>query len=402
MVQSSSKGSGNKKKTKKAKRKPVNLQPHYPSKFLKGADGGDIASDDNHDHHDEVSADMYPSNHAEFSQGDFHMHSICSDGKFRPAEVIEKAATNGVLFMSLTDHDTMAGVQEAIETGRSLGVFVIPGVEISAEEKGAENLHILGYFCPGTDSVPLEEKLLAIRQARHKRGKEMLRKLATMGIDLNWDHVLELAGEAAPGRPHVAEALVEAGHVANFREAFSRYLSNDGPAYAEGEHFPPQDAIRMIEEAGGISVLAHPWCCKNPITLVPQLAAMGIHGLEVYHDTGKIDMYGNLATESNLLKLGGSDFHGIDPMTEHAPGDIPLPRTHIDRFLERAKERWKSPLADKVKQMCTSDAENESTTVWTELMDVVRETAAAFPDIEVDATTDGHYTDIVVRRHKRE
>ncbi|RHY00346.1 hypothetical protein DYB36_010848, partial [Aphanomyces astaci] len=107
---------------------------------------------------------------------------------------------------------------------------------------------ILGYFCPGTDSVALEAKLLAIRQARHKRGKEMLRKLAEMGIHLNWDRVLEIAGEAAPGRPHVAEALVEGGHVSNFREAFSRYLRNDGPGYAE------------------VFIHRHTICCLTPIT----------------------------------------------------------------------------------------------------------------------------------------
>ncbi|RHY39670.1 hypothetical protein DYB30_004933 [Aphanomyces astaci] len=222
MVHGSSNG-GKKKAKKAAKRKPVNLQPQYPSKFPKvvHVDDGDSSAVD--EHH-VVSHDMYPSNHAEYAQGDFHMHRY---------EVIAKAAANGVVYISLTDHDTMAGVSEAMDTGRSLGVFVLPSVEICAEEAGAENLHILGYFCPGTDSVALEAKLLAIRQARHKRGKEMLRKLAEMGIHLNWDRVLEIAGEAAPGRPHVAEALVEGGHVSNFREAFSRYLRNDGPAYAE-------------------------------------------------------------------------------------------------------------------------------------------------------------------------
>ncbi|CAK4123406.1 unnamed protein product [Aphanomyces euteiches] len=384
--------SSTKKKTKKSKRKPVNLQPQYASKFLKVTDGDDSGD------HDGVSADMFPLNHAEFAQGDFHMHSICSDGKLRPAQVIEKAASNGVLFMSLTDHDTMAGVQEAVDAGRSLGVFVMPGVEISAEEKGAENLHILGYFCPGTDSAPLEEKLLAIRQTRHKRGKAMLGKLADMGIQLNWDRVLEIAGEAAPGRPHVAEALVESGHVSNFREAFSRYLGNDGPAYAEGEHFPPQDAIRLIEEAGGVSVLAHPWCCKNPLTLVPQLASMGIHGLEVYHDVGKINVYGSLAKESDLIMLGGSDFHGIDPTTEHAPGEIPLPRKHIDIFLERCKERWAVPLRQKVTQMCTSPASEESTTIWTELLDVVNQVVVEFPNVQLKTTTEHHYTDVMISK----
>jgi len=201
MVQSSS--SKKKKNSKKSKRKPVNLQPQYQSKFRKVISTSSPKDSSNDDHHGFPGGmDMYPSNVHEneddHSQGDFHMHrfrnvymlricwflfiiddncSVCSDGKYRPSEVIEKATQNGVVYMSLTDHDTMAGVQEAVETGRKLGVFVIPGVEISAEAKGSENLHILGYFCPGTESKELEEKLYQIRQSRHKRGKEMLRKL---------------------------------------------------------------------------------------------------------------------------------------------------------------------------------------------------------------------------------
>jgi predicted metal-dependent phosphoesterase TrpH len=124
-----------------------------------------------------------------------------------------------------------------------------------------------------------------------------------MGVHLKWDRVLEIAGEAAPGRPHVAEAMVEASYVSTFKEAFAKYLHNDGPAYVEGEHFPPDEAIKLIASSGGVSVLAHPWCCKDPIALVPQLAEMGIHGIEVYHDEQKIDMYGALAKESSLLRV---------------------------------------------------------------------------------------------------
>ncbi|OQR86781.1 hypothetical protein ACHHYP_09944 [Achlya hypogyna] len=389
--------SGKKKKAakKSSKRKPVNLQPAYQSKFARHSAG---ANDDDSSSSSPLADDLFPSNREESSLGDFHMHSTCSDGKFRPAEVIQKAAANGVEYMALTDHDTMAGVPEALEAAQSLGVFVMPGVEISAEEKGAENMHILGYFCPGTESKELDDQLRLIREARHKRGQEMLRKLAAMGIHLDWARVLEIAGEAAPGRPHVAEALVEAGHVSHFREAFSRYLGNDGPAYAEGEHFPPEDAVKMIAEAGGISVLAHPWCCKNPLVVVPKLAAAGIHGLEVYHDTTKIDMYGALATESKLLKLGGSDFHGIDPHTEHAPGDIPLPRKHLDKFLAAAKEMWAPPLRKKITTVCEQLDEPVTIVTWSELLPVAEGAAATFPDITVEATTEKHYSTLVFRR----
>ncbi|EEY63999.1 uncharacterized protein PITG_02516 [Phytophthora infestans T30-4] len=314
MVSASSRGHRKKNVKKSSKRKPVNLQSNFNRKCSL-ATTRNVAPDaayealsdamfpSNDDHHSSAHAEACDSSEAgDAACGDFHLHSICSDGKFKPSGVIAKAAANGVTFMSLTDHDTMAGVSEAIAAAQKLGVLVFPGVEISAEVKGGENLHILGYFYPGSNSAELEKQLLKIRTGRHKRGKGMLKKLE-MGIKLEWERVLEIAGEAAPGRPHVAEALVEAGHVANFRQAFARYLHNDGPAYVEGEHFPPEEAIKLIASAGGVSVLAHPWCCKDPIALVPELAKMGIQGIEVYHDTNKIDMYGALAKESGLLRV---------------------------------------------------------------------------------------------------
>ncbi|OWZ19958.1 hypothetical protein PHMEG_0005705 [Phytophthora megakarya] len=349
MVSASSSGH-RKKKVKKSKRKPVNLQANF---------------------------------NRDAACGDFHLHSVCSDGKLKPSEVIAKAAANGVTYMSLTDHDTMAGVSEAIATAQKLGVLVFPGVEISAEVKGGENLHILGYFYPGSNSAELEKQLLKIQTGRHKRGKGMLQKLEAMGIKLKWKRVLEIAGEAAPGRPHVAEALVEAGHVANFRQAFARYLHNDGPAYVEGEHFPPEEAIKLIASAGGVSVLAHPWCCKDPMTLVPELAKMGIQGIEVYHDTNKIDMYGALAKESGLLRMGGSDFHGIEPTTERAPGAIPFPRVHVDRFLAHALDVWERPLVKRLQvmakaiQLAGPDAsKSEELLIWKEQEPLARRTLA--------------------------
>ncbi|RAW42959.1 hypothetical protein PC110_g873 [Phytophthora cactorum] len=393
MVLASS-GRRKKKKVKKSsKRKPVNLQSNFNRKCSL-ATTRSVAPDaayealsdamfpSNDDHHSSAHAESHDSSEAgDAACGDFHLHSVCSDGKFKPSEVIAKAAANGVTFMSLTDHDTMAGVSEAIAAAQKLGVLVFPGVEISAEVKGGENLHILGYFYPGSNSAELEKQLLKIRTGRHKRGKGMLKKLEAMGIKLKWERVLEIAGEAAPGRPHVAEALVEAGHVANFRQAFARYLHNDGPAYVEGEHFPPEEAIKLIASTGGVSVLAHPWCCKDPIALVPELAKMGIQGIEVYHDTNKIDMYGALAKESSLLRMGGSDFHGIDPTTERAPGAIPFPRVHVDRFLAHALDVWERPLVERLRTMAETvklgdSSASEELLIWKEQEPLVRRTLA--------------------------
>ncbi|GLD93491.1 hypothetical protein PINS_up002083 [Pythium insidiosum] len=438
MVSTSASTKKKKKAKKGAKRKPVNLQANFNSKCSSRRNAGGAGAEAEADAEDgtvephpavfdisALHADMFPSNDeaipAEVASrtnpnddggdadaaggmalGDFHLHSVCSDGKLKPHDVIAKAVENGVEYMSLTDHDTMAGVPEAMAAAQELGVFVIPGVEISAEVKGGENLHILGYFYPGSNSSELEKQLEKIRMGRHKRGKEMLAKLASMGIKLRWERVLEIAGEAAPGRPHVAQALVEGGFVSNFREAFSRYLHNDGPAYVEGEHFPPEEAIKLIDSAGGVSVLAHPWCCKDPMNLVPHLASLGIQGIEVYHDTGKIDMYGALAKESNLLRLGGSDFHGIDPKTECAPGDIPLPKRHIDLFLAHAKRVWERPLAERLRVIAEQRAEAEtpeSVLIWNEQRDFAQQFVESELGLSLSIEeTRGHYSRVTLTR----
>lgn len=186
-----------KSKKKSAKRKAVNLQSNFNRKCSVRTSGDPSDVDAAHATYEAVPADLFPDNHEHdhatdgsaaavnaggFSCGDFHMHSIHSDGKLPPREVIAKAAGNGVQFMSLTDHDTMAGVAEAMETAQQLNVLVIPGVEISAEVKGGENLHILGYFYPGSNSTELDAQLEKIRTGRHKRGKEMLRKLVRLRL----------------------------------------------------------------------------------------------------------------------------------------------------------------------------------------------------------------------------
>ncbi|CAH0489692.1 unnamed protein product [Peronospora farinosa] len=420
MVTASSSSHRKKKKVKKSgRRKPVNLQANFSRKCSLADSTSPVLDTTTFE---ALSDAMFPSNDhndavpnaGDAACGDFHLHSVCSDGKFKPSEVIAKAATNGVMYMSITDHDTMAGVSEAIAAAQKLGVLVFPGVEISAEVKGGENLHILGYFYPGSNSAELDKQLLKIRTARHKRGKGMLKKLETMGIKLEWERVLEIAGEAAPGRPHVAEALVEAGHVVDFRQAFARYLHNDGPAYVEGAHFPPEEAIKLIASAGGISVLAHPWCCKDPMTLVPKLAKLGIHGIEVYHDVNKIDMYGALAKESGLLRMGGSDFHGINPATERAPGAIPFPRLHVDRFLAHAIDVWERPLVERLKSMSKSimladpgTCASRELLIWKEQEPLVRRTLAELGmGVEISKGTQVHSTSIgdkvnVVENHYR-
>ena len=219
-----------------------------------------------------------------------------------------------------------------------------------------------------------------------------------MGIVLSWDRVLEIAGEAAPGRPHVAEALVEAGHVPNFREAFNRYLSNNGPAYAVGFDYPPQEAIALIAACGGISVLAHPWCCKNALTLVPTLAKAGLMGLEVYNSADKIDLYRSLAKESNLIMTGGSDFHGISPESERQLGDIAFSQNAVSSFLEVAAKQWSRPLLE---HLDTWLADTETPTVslcfWEKQQKVVVNWAEK-QSVHFEADCKGSYCTMLLSR----
>nr|CCA18157.1 conserved hypothetical protein [Albugo laibachii Nc14] len=331
---------------------------------------------------------------------DFHMHSTCSDGKLRPSHVIREAAGNGVTYMSLTDHDTMAGTNEALQTAQQLGVFAFPGVEISAEVI-SENLHILGYFPPGFESEQLETQLSKIRVARYARGKKMLEKLAHMGIKIEWKQVLEVAGEAAPGRPHIAQVMVNCGFVRTFREAFDRYLHNDGPAYAQGQHYPPEQAIKLIKSIGGISILAHPWACKDPMTVVRQVAKQGIDGIEVFHSISTVEKYSAIADELGLLKSGGTDFHAYNTKNDNGPGAVLFSRANVEAFLAHAKSVWEPQLREtlnKIKIKLRSGVESSvSLLIWKKLEECARAAIKSL-DLTVSVSDSGHYHAIIRRR----
>lgn len=273
--------------------------------------------------------------------GDFHTHSNRSDGILAPEALIRRAAANGVTTIALTDHDTTEGVAEAIAAGAEAGIRVISGLELSADLPDGGDAHILGFF-PSIQQPRLQEQLAVYREGRMARGKTMLAKLAELGMELSWERVLEIAGEAAVGRPHVAQALVESGHVASVREAFDRYLHTGGPADAQREKLPPEEAIALIHEAGGVAVLAHPSFLPDAPLAVGQLVAAGLDGLEVYYKNytpEQIAEYRALAEAHGLTPSGGSDYHGIHD-DEREPGDIPFSDADVERFLDFLKRSW--------------------------------------------------------------
>ncbi|PRQ49589.1 putative phosphoribosyl 1,2-cyclic phosphate 1,2-diphosphodiesterase [Rosa chinensis] len=280
---------------------------------------------------------------------ELHSHSKCSDGFLSPSKLVERAHGNGVKVLALTDHDTMSGIPEALEAARRFGMKIIPGVEISTifqprgESEPEEPVHILAYYssCGPTSFEELEKFLSNIRDGRYLRAKNMVSKLNKLKFPLTWEHVARVAGKGvAPGRLHVARAMVEAGYVENLKQAFARYLFDGGPAYATGSEPPTEDAIKMICDTGGVAVLAHPWALKNTVAIIRSLKEAGLHGMEVYRSDGKLTAYSDLADTYGLLKLGGSDYHGRGGQGESELGSVNLPVLVLRDFLKVARPIW--------------------------------------------------------------
>jgi predicted metal-dependent phosphoesterase TrpH len=246
---------------------------------------------------------------------DLHTHSDRSDGTFTPSEVVRHAAERGLDVVALTDHDTTAGIEEALAAGRELGVEVVPGVEFSAEHQGT-SVHVLCYWMDVEDAS-LQEELGRLRDDRFRRGELMVSKLRELGFDVSFDRVREIAQGGNIVRPHVAQAMVEAGIVASEEEAFDRWIADGRPAHVPKHALAPIDALRLIREAGGLCVLAHPgmWGDQSevPEDLIEAMAGAGMAGLEVDHtdhDPEQRARYRALADRFGVIATGGSDCHG--------------------------------------------------------------------------------------------
>ncbi|CAD6209967.1 unnamed protein product [Miscanthus lutarioriparius] len=286
---------------------------------------------------------------------ELHSHSNHSDGFLSPSALVERAHRNGVKVLALTDHDTMAGIPEAVSAASKFGIRIIPGVEISAlynprEVAGdGETVHIRAYYgmCGPSRPDELDSMLLNIRDGRYLRAKNMLQKLTTLKVPIKWEHVTKIAGDGvAPGRLHIARAMVEAGYVENVRQAFNKYLGDDGPAYARGSEPFAETVVQLISRTGGISALAHPWSLKNPDAIIRSLKGAGLNGMEVYRSDGKVDGFSELAEKYGLLKLGGSDFHGRGGKDESDVGTVKLAITTLCCFLKMARSIWSSAMKD--------------------------------------------------------
>ncbi|PZO11223.1 MAG: phosphatase [Leptolyngbya foveolarum] len=246
---------------------------------------------------------------------ELHSHTTCSDGSLSPAELVEFAVAQGVKALAITDHDTMAGWDEAIATAIPLGLEIVPGLELSTVYNG-RSMHILGFY-PDAQRLrsPLQERV----EGRKRRAVKMAEKLAALGYPIE---LPDMTGSMAPGRPHIATALKKAGHVNSSNEAFDRFLKDDGPAYVPYEKFTAQEGIELLLSCGAVPVWAHPYIFRGGTveTILPELIEAGLMGLEVYHPTHSVSQTRKLeeyCSEYGLVMTGGSDYHG--PKKEKNP-----------------------------------------------------------------------------------
>jgi len=264
---------------------------------------------------------------------DLHTHTLYSDGVLTPEALVTRAIERGLSALSITDHDSMEALERAREAAAQ-AIEVVPGIEISCTFDGAE-IHILGYYVDPADER-LASRLTRFREERVERAMAMIARLAALGLSIDPERVLELAGPGVVGRPHVAEALVQAGHVAHVDEAFKRYLGPAGQAFVMRPAFDAGEAIDLIHDAGGVAVIAHPGLGIEESRL-ERIADLGLRGIEIWHPQHgpvAVRRLRALAARYGLLETGGSDFHG--PQRGADVGELPVPASALQRLKDAA------------------------------------------------------------------
>ncbi|NLH48343.1 MAG: PHP domain-containing protein [Myxococcales bacterium] len=272
---------------------------------------------------------------------DLHTHTTASDGTLSPAELVALARESGLRAVAITDHDTLDGLPEALETSRRWNYEVIAGVELSVDFRG-KAVHMLGY-CLDPHDRTLHGKLAWAQEQRETRNARMVARFNELGIPMTLDEVIAESGDGVIGRPHFAAVLLRKKVVASINEAFDIYLNRSGKAYLPKVRFSAAEAITLIRAAGGLPVLAHPMLIGwPPLTLddaVAELKAAGLIGIEVLyteHNPAQVQILWDIATRHGLLRTGGSDFHGANkPQTRlgRGRGDLAVPASWLAALL---------------------------------------------------------------------
>ena len=248
---------------------------------------------------------------------DLHVHSTFSDGSFTPTELVQEALQKGLSAMALTDHDTTAGVPEAIAAAKDSALEIIPGVELSTKYNGKE-IHVVGIYID-TQNQKLSDSMKAFRDCRDHRNEHMVQNLQHEGFDITMEELIKENPEAVITRANIAKYLVDHGQVASFNQAFEKYIGNDCKCFVPRVMITPMEACELIREAGGIPILAHPILYRmnlTPLTkLIQEMKACGPVGIEAIYSTytpGEEALIRRLAAENDLELSGGSDFHGAN------------------------------------------------------------------------------------------
>lgn len=270
---------------------------------------------------------------------DLHIHTVYSDGTYTPEKVVCKAKELGLKAISITDHDTVSGLEEALSVGKRIGVEVVPGVEMSADA-GEDEIHILGYYFDWKDSHFLSQ-LEKFQTARARRNRKLIKKLESLGMPINYHELKGLAPRGVIGRLHIARLMVKKGYVPSIRAAFEEWLNPGKPAYVEKMKVSPFEIIKSLLKVKGIPVFAHPHLSKRD-DLIPALVEAGLKGIEVYHSAhnGRVrEHYLRIAQKYHLLVTGGSDCHG-EAKDEILMGKVRVPGSVLVQ-LKKAREEMK-------------------------------------------------------------
>ncbi len=264
-------------------------------------------------------------------KSDLHLHTTASDGLLQPEALVKLAIKVDLDVIAVTDHDTVDGVLPALRAARDSASFsVIPGVEISTDLPQNE-VHVLGYFVDfERDSFLLA--LAELRNSREVRARKMIKRLDAMNMKIEWEDLMRIVRDSAIGRPHIARAMLQAGYVQTFQEAFEKYIGKHGPAYVEHKKMKPAEVVRFIGDNDGIPVLAHPDNIIGLEPLIVELKGAGLVGLEIYYDGYSDETRQRLlglGRKYGLLPTGGTDYHGFHDKAETMIGDSSVPAESV-------------------------------------------------------------------------
>ena len=272
---------------------------------------------------------------------DLHLHTTASDGRLPPRTLVRRAAGAGIRVMSVTDHDSVAGLEDARQTAEAAGITFVDGIELTAVHLGRD-VHILAYFIDTTDQTLLEF-LQRQRDRRTDRLREIGERLAALGAPVDVEAILGKVAShpgSSAGRPFIARALVQAGHATSSQDAFDRFLSTGQPAFVPRVGPSPIEVVELVHRVRGLASMAHPGVTKQP-PLMTALVDAGLDAIEVYHSDHTLEIRRDLqafVSKYRLLTTGGSDFHG-DEDRNRIIGAVTLPQADFARLESTARER---------------------------------------------------------------